>query len=111
MDAGDSLVGTATYIGGTAVINLTTTTISSGVTKTLLVTYQFSNTASIGTYMASLTGATGTNATGAVQFSGLPMNGATITIVAATFTPTSTSNLYYNGHQNFHLDRDDDPGI
>jgi hypothetical protein len=90
VDGGDSLLGTATYSGGTVVINFSTS-IPAGATRTLLITYNFSNSASTGSYTASLTGATGTNATGAVQFNGLPMNGATVSIVTATPTSTSTS--------------------
>ena len=92
VDSGDTLVGTATYIGTTAIINLTTS-IPAGSTKTILVTYQFSNSATNGSYTTTLTSATGTNATGAVQFSGLPLTGATIFIVTATSTPTSTSTV------------------
>jgi hypothetical protein len=90
VDGGDTLVGTATYSGGTVVINISTS-IPAGLTKTLLVTYGFSNSAPVGSYATSLTGATGTNATGALQFSGLPMSGAMISIFAATSTPTHTS--------------------
>jgi hypothetical protein len=90
VDGGDTLVGTATYSGGTVVINISTS-IPAGLTKTLLVTYGFSNSAPAGSYATSLTGATGTNATGALQFSGLPMNGAMISIFTATSTPTNTS--------------------
>ena len=96
VDGGDTLMGTANYIGTTAIINLSTA-IPAGASKTLLVTYQFSNAATNGSYTANLTGATGTNTTGTVQFSGLPLNAATIFIVTATSTPTSTSTITFTG--------------
>ena len=93
VDGADTLVGTGTYSGTTSTVALNTS-IPMGTTATFLVVYQFSNTAPTGNYMTQLTGASGTNSTGSVLFSGLPANGANISIATATptfsFTPTST---------------------
>jgi hypothetical protein len=89
VDAGDQLLGTATYSGSTVTMNLNTA-IPAGGTATYLAVYQFSNTAPAGTYTTQITSATGTNATGAVKFGNLPMTATTITIAIATSTPTAT---------------------
>ncbi len=90
MDGGDNLAGTGTYSGGTVTVSLNQN-IPAGSAATFLVVYQFSNTAPSGTYITQVAGASGTNASGALQFSGLPLDAATITLTPATVTPTATS--------------------
>ena len=90
VDVGDTLAGTGTYSGGNATINLNQN-IPAGSSATFLVVYQFSNSAPSGAYTTQVTGASGTNASGSLQFSGLPQAAATITLVSATVTPTATS--------------------
>jgi hypothetical protein len=94
VDGGDTLLGTATYSGGTVTFNFSTT-IPAGASRTFLVAYDFSGSAPNGTYSTNLTGATGKNATGATMFSGMPLTGATVTIANATATPTNTGTSTY----------------
>jgi hypothetical protein len=93
-DGGDILLGMGNYSGATVTINLNIS-IPAGATATFLVVYQFSNSAPLGAYMTQLSGASGNNAGGALQFTGMPLNAATINIASATNTPivTSTSTL------------------
>jgi hypothetical protein len=92
---GTPISGPVGFSGSTATFPLTDTIPASG-SVTYTVQVNFSGTATPGTYSFSLTAAAGNNGQ-AASFSGLPVNGATITIVAATatptITPTSTSTL------------------
>ncbi len=94
VDGGDTLVGTATYSGGTVTFNLTTV-IPVAASQTFLVTYDYSGSATNGTYIPSLTNGTGTNSTGGVMFNGMPLSGPTVTIAFGTNTPTNTGTSTY----------------
>jgi hypothetical protein len=91
VDAGDTLLGTATYLlnNGTTTI-LLNNAVSAGASLNLLVVDNFASTAPDGTYQATINagGLSGTSANGNVQFTGLPTTGAVITIMHATATPT-----------------------
>ena len=93
VDGGDSLLGTTVYgsNNGAGTINFTQS-IPAGGANTFLVVDNFSPTAS-GTFITSLANSTalsGSNAAGPALFSGWPLNGAVITVAAATQTPTNT---------------------
>ena len=77
VDGGDTLVGTATYSGWTVTFNFTTV-IPAAASQNFLVTYDFSGSATNGTYTTSLTNGTGSNSTGGVMFSGMPLGGPTV---------------------------------
>ncbi|HVZ79371.1 MAG TPA: cellulase family glycosylhydrolase [bacterium] len=62
---------------------------SGGGSVTYTFQVNFSGTAAVGGYSFNLTGASGTNGQ-AVNFSPLPLSGATITVVVATATPTAS---------------------
>ena len=94
VDSGDTPLGTsATYSSndGSATVAINTV-IGAGVTVNLLVVDNFSTTAPDGTYIANINagGISGTSPSGSVQFTGLPLVGAVITIAHPTETPTST---------------------
>lgn len=82
-----SNLATATLTGSTEVFTFNDPLTASG-SVTYLVTVNFTASAS-GTYAFSLTAGTAVSSQ-AVQFGGLPVTGATVTISGATFTPTST---------------------
>ena len=88
LSANGVAITTTTFTGGTAVYSFSgTLPASSSVTFT--VTANFGTNAN-GTYNFSLTGAAGTNGQ-AVQFSGLPVAGATVMVAQATSTPSPTA--------------------
>ncbi len=94
VDGGDTLIGTSVYSAnnGTATINFTNI-IPPSSTNTYLVTYNFSPSAAPGNYVPNINNVTdlvGTNVNGPVNFNGAPLAGASISIAAATFTPTNT---------------------
>jgi len=93
-DAGDTPLANGTFSAdnGTVVINLGDS-IPPGGTNTYLVTYTFSSTAAAGNYSTSFNPSvnlTGTNASGAILFSGAAQNSAQINLAASTLTPTAT---------------------
>jgi hypothetical protein len=93
-DGGESILGTGTYNGdnGTASITINSE-VPANSNESLLVVYNLSTSAGIGTYQASINlgGMSGTSANGNVQFTGYPLMGAVITVAHATNTPTPTS--------------------
>ena len=93
VDGGDTLLGTGVYSGnnGTTTFNFSTD-IPAGNNRTYLVVDNFSGTAnnSFQTGIVNVTDLTGTNGTGAVNFTGAPLNGALITLANATSTPTNS---------------------
>ena len=96
VDGSDILLGTGNYPtnNGTAVIAFNTV-VAAGGTIRLLVVDNFFSTALDGTYQADINagGLSGTSASGAVQFTGLPAMGAVITIAHPSETPTSTQTI------------------
>jgi hypothetical protein len=96
VDGGDTALGSATYASdnGTVLISFNNP-LPAFATQNYLVVYNFSPTAPGGTYQASVVGSldlTGGNTTTGqtISFTGVPVNGATITISTATTTPTFT---------------------
>jgi hypothetical protein len=88
-----TIISTATFSGSTATFSLTGATIAANNgTATYQVVVNFSNSVGTGSYPFSISGAAGTNGQ-PVLFSGLPVTGSTVTIVAATPTPSSTPNF------------------
>ncbi len=87
-----NVVATATLNGSSAVFSLSgaAAVISGGGTNTYEVVVTVSATAATGPTTFAFTGATGSNGQ-AVAFSGLPVSGSVVTIVAATATPTLTA--------------------
>jgi len=93
VDGGDVLLATTNYAGnnGTAVFNFSTA-LPGTVSRSYLVADNFSGIAN-GSFESSIVNVTdlaGSNSTGAVNFSGAPLNGAVITLSAATATVTKT---------------------
>ena len=86
-----SSMGTTVFSGGSATFNINyNITVSASVTLT--VEASFSSSVSVGsTYQFTVSGITGSNGQ-AVNFSGLPYSGATITITSPTPIPTSSAN-------------------
>jgi hypothetical protein len=82
-------LSTGTFTNSTSTLSFNDSIPASG-SVTYLVAVNFSSTAPLGTYMVSITGGGGTNGN-EVNFSGLPLLEAVVTIVTATFTPTVTS--------------------
>jgi hypothetical protein len=86
---GTPISGPVAFSGSTATFTLADSIPASG-SVTYTVQVNFSGTAAPGSYNFSFTAAAGNNGQ-AASFSGLPINGATVTLVAATATPTITS--------------------
>lgn len=83
-------VTTLTISGGTASFTFSdSVTASSSVTYTVEANFGY---AAGGTYQFSITGATGSANGQAVQFNGLPVAGATVTVIQPTFTSTPSAN-------------------
>jgi expansin (peptidoglycan-binding protein) len=96
LDGGDFLLDSDTYSSDDGTISITlNSSVPAGAVVNYLVVDNFSITAPDGTYIASVNagGLSGTCAYGSVQFSGLPVTGAVITIAHATetFTPINTA--------------------
>jgi expansin (peptidoglycan-binding protein) len=96
LDGSDFLLDSDTYSSNDGTISITlNSSVSAGAVLNYLVVDNFSATAPDGTYIASVNagGLSGTCAYGSVQFSGLPVTGAVITIAHATetFTPINTA--------------------
>jgi hypothetical protein len=93
-----NVVTTVSFTGSTAVFNFTDTIPASNGAVTYQVVANFSNGAPTGVYQFTVSGGAGNNGQ-PVLFSGLPVTGSTVTIVAATptasftphFTATSTA--------------------
>jgi hypothetical protein len=85
---------TTGFSGTAATFNFTDIISGGGGTATYRIIANFSTTASTGNYSFSITGAAGTNGQ-PVLFNGLPVVGATVTIVTptSTFTTTETATL------------------
>ncbi len=83
------VIATASLSGTTATFNFNDIISGNNGAVTYQVTANFSSTASSGNYSFSATGAAGSNGQ-SVLFNGLPVTGATVTIVAATATFTKT---------------------
>jgi hypothetical protein len=81
-------LSTGSFTSSTTTLTLNDTLPANG-SVTYLIAINFSATAPLGTYTLGLTGAVGSNGTG-VNFSGLPLTEATVTVVEATSTPTNT---------------------
>jgi len=79
----------APVVGSSASFNFNVI-LTPGSSVTFSVEADFTASAGAGTYQFSLTGAAGTNGQ-TVQFSGLPVAGASVTIAIAMVTPTMTS--------------------
>jgi hypothetical protein len=86
------VISTAGFNGTTATFNFNDTIPANNGAVTYEVTANFSPTASTGAYSFSVTAAAGSNGQ-AVFFSGIPVTGATVTLMSATmtFTPTATA--------------------
>lgn len=85
--ANGTALTTTTFTGAAATFNISETLpASSGVTYTVTANF---GSAATGTYTFSVTGAGGNNGQ-AVQFSGMPVSGATVTVAQATATPSFT---------------------
>ena len=93
VDTGDSLLGSGAYNAdnGTATITINNV-VPAGTNENLLVVDNFSSSAGNGTYQAMINagGISGTSANGNVQFTGLPVMGAVVTVVHPTPVPTDT---------------------
>ena len=87
-----TVIATTNFTGTTATFNFTDTLPATGGTGTYQLVVNYSNNASTGNYQFSVTGGAGTNGQ-PVLFNGLPVTGATVTIVLATPTPSSTPNF------------------
>ena len=83
-----SVVTTTGFTGTTVTFNFTDTIPANGAV-TYQVAVNFSNGASVGNYLFSVTGGSGTNGQ-PVLFSHLPVAGVVVTIVAVTPTPSNT---------------------
>jgi len=82
-----SSLGSSSFTGSQASLNLSDV-IGSSASVTVLVSFNFTNSA-VGSYIANLSGATGTNGVPAV-ITNIPIAGATITVLTPTNTPTIT---------------------
>ena len=94
LDTGDTLLGSpVSYSADNGTITYAlNTTVPAGTSVDYLVMDNFTSTASDGTYQASIkAGAiSGTSANGNIQFTGLPVSGAVVTIAHLIPTPTAT---------------------
>jgi hypothetical protein len=93
-DAGETILGSTTYNGNngtTSIVLDLEIPAASGLN--LLVLYDFDPAAPDGSYQALMNAGSlsGTSESGSIQVTGLPVAGAIITILHATFTPTSTA--------------------
>jgi hypothetical protein len=84
-----TVIATTGFTGTTATFNFTDTIGGSNGAVTYQVVANYSNSAPTGSYQFSVTGGAGSNGQ-PVLFNGLPVNGATVTIVLATMTPSRT---------------------
>jgi len=101
LDIGDNLLSTGSYGADNGTLTMAFTSgITAFGTANYLVVYSFSGSAGAGTYQANMAGngdASGTNGTTGqpILVTGAPLNGAVVTLVALTatpsFTPTPTS--------------------
>jgi hypothetical protein len=94
LEGSDTYLGTSAYSLDNGTISFGfNSSVPAGTSVNYLVVDNFSTAAPDGTYVAGVNagGLSGSCAYGSVQFSGLPVSGATITIAHATYTPTVTS--------------------
>jgi hypothetical protein len=95
VDAGDNLLATSSYPSDNGAVTLSLINIiTPASTAYYLVVYNFSLTASAGTYISGITagGISGISPYGPINVTGLPIQGAIITIVEPT--PTYTATLF-----------------